>query len=153
MTKKIQKSISSFIKVEVKSTQILTHLQLNADEKNFFFTQHDIYNVKNQQRRQALNVLNSVQTLLQNLKREFWFWQYEKNELNRIIKLFFNWLSCCDMLKRNSKILIMNCIYKINHYKMSLLIITEVITLNIFFFIKFCFMKVEKTVNYVWVLK
>ncbi len=36
---------------------------------------------------------------------------------------------------------------------MLLLIIIEVIALNIFFFIEFCFMKVEKTANYVWVLK
>ena len=43
----------------------------------------------------------------------------------------------------------MNCIYKINRYKMSLLIIIEVIALNIFFFVKFYFMKVEKTTNYV----
>ncbi len=57
------------------------------------------------------------------------------------------------MLKCNSKILIMNCIYKINHYKMSLLIIIEITALNIFFFVEFCFMKVEKTANCVWVLK
>jgi len=87
------------------------------------------------------------------LKHEFWFWQYKKNEFNKIIKLFFNWLSCHDMLICNSKILIMNCIYKINHYKMLLLIIIKVIALNIFFFVEFCFMTVEKTVNYMWVLK
>jgi len=87
------------------------------------------------------------------LKHEFWFWQYKKNEFNKIIKLFFNWLSCHDMLICNSKILIMNCIYKINHYKMLLLIIIKVITLNIFFFVEFCFMTVEKTANYMWVLK
>ncbi len=51
MTEKIQKLISFFIKIKVKSTQILIHFQLNADEKNSFFTRHDIYNVKNQQRR------------------------------------------------------------------------------------------------------
>ncbi len=87
------------------------------------------------------------------MKHEFWFWQYKKNEFNKIIKLFFNWLSCHDMLICNSKILIMNCIYKINHYKMLLLIIIKVIALNIFFFVEFCFMTVEKTVNYMWVLK
>ncbi len=53
------------------------------------------------------------------------------------------------MLKHNSEILIMNCIYKINHYKMLLLIIIEIIVLNIFFFVEFCFIKVEKTANYV----
>ncbi len=90
MTEKIQESISFLIKFEVKSTQILTHLRLDANQKNSFFTRHDIYNVKNQQRRQALDILSSVQILLQNLKRKFWFWQYEKNELDRIIKLFFS---------------------------------------------------------------
>ncbi len=53
------------------------------------------------------------------------------------------------MLKRNSEILIMNCIYKINRYKMSLLIITEVTALNTSFFVEFCFMEAEKTANYV----
>jgi len=53
------------------------------------------------------------------------------------------------MLTCNSEILIMNCIYKINCYKMSLLIIIEVIALNIFFFVEFCFMTVKKTANYV----
>ena len=73
MTEKVQESISSLTKAEVRSTQVLTHLRLDADEENPFFTRHDIYNVKNQQRRQALDVLSSVQALLQNLKREFWF--------------------------------------------------------------------------------
>jgi len=53
------------------------------------------------------------------------------------------------MLKRNSEVLIMNCIYKINRYKMSLLIITEVTALNTSFFVGFCFMEAEKTANYV----
>ncbi len=153
MTKKIRESISSLSKVEIRSTQILTHLRLNANQKNSFFTRHNVYNVKNQQRRQALDVLSSVQTLLQNLKCKFWFWQYKKNELDRIMNLFFSQSSCHDMLTCNSEILIMNCIYKINCYKMSLLIIIEVIALNIFFFVEFCFMTVEKTANYVWVLK
>ena len=153
MTEKIQELISSLIKFEIRSTQILTHFQLDVNQENSFFTRHDVYNVKNQQRKQALDVLSSVQTLFQNLKHKFWFWQYEKNELDKIIKLFFSQSSCRDMLTCNSEILIMNCIYKINCYKMSLLIIIEVIALNIFFFVEFCFMTVEKTVNYVWVLK
>ncbi len=53
------------------------------------------------------------------------------------------------MLKRNSEILIMNCIYKINRYKMLLLIIIEIIALNIFFFVNFYFMIAKKTSDYV----
>ncbi len=73
MTEKIQKSISSLIKFKIRLTQIFTHLWLDANQKNSFFTWHDVYNVKNQQRKQALDILSSVQTFFQNLKCKFWF--------------------------------------------------------------------------------
>ncbi len=153
MTEEVQESISSLTKVGVRSTQVLTHLRLDADEENPFFTRHDIYNVKNQQRRQAFGVLSPVQALLHNLERESWFWQYEKDELDRITKLFFSRSSCRDMLKRNSEVLIMDCTYKTNRYKMPLLVITGVTALNTSFFVGFCFMEAEKTADYVWVLE
>ncbi len=68
MTEKIQESISSLIKFKIRSTQILTHLRLDANQENSFFTWHDVYNVKNQQRKQTFDILSSVQTFLQNLK-------------------------------------------------------------------------------------
>ena len=45
------------------------------------------------------------------------------------------------LLRENHEILLINCIYKINKYKMLLLIIIEVISLNIIFYVNFCFMK------------
>ncbi len=153
MTEEVRESISSLTKSGVRPTQVLTHLRLGANQENPFFTRHDVYNVKDQQRRQALGVLSPVQALLQNLERESWFWQYEKDELDRITKLFFSRSSCRDMLTRNSEVLIMDCTYKTNCYKMPLLVITGVTALNTSFFVGFCFMAAEKTANYVWVLK
>ena len=57
------------------------------------------------------------------------------------------------LLKINSKILIMNCIYKINRYKLSLLVIFEITALNISFYIAFVFMLHEIADDYIWVLK
>jgi len=68
-------------------------------------------------------------------------------------KLFFSRSSCRDMLTRNSEVLIMDCTYKTNRYKMPLLVITGVTALNTSFFVGFCFMAAEKTADYVWVLK
>ncbi len=47
MTEKIRKLISFFTKVEIKLTQIFIHLRLNVNQKKNFFTQHNVYNVKN----------------------------------------------------------------------------------------------------------
>jgi len=53
------------------------------------------------------------------------------------------------LLKINSKILIMNCIYKINRYKLSLLVIFEITALNISFYIAFVFMLHEIADDYI----
>ena len=53
------------------------------------------------------------------------------------------------LLRENHEILLMNCTYKINKYKMPLLIIIEIIVLNIIFYVDFCFMKGERYNDYV----
>jgi len=47
----------------------------------------------------------------------------------------------------------MDCIYKTNKYKMSLLIIIEIIALNTTFYVVFCFMKGENYSDYTWVMQ
>ena len=70
------------------------------------------------------------------------------------MKYFFFISNCMQKLFReNHEILLINCIYKINKYKMSLLVIIEIISLNIIFYVDFCFMKEDRHNDYVWVLK
>ena len=57
------------------------------------------------------------------------------------------------LLLKNFEVLIMNCIYKTNKYKMFLLIIIDVISLNIIFYVEFCFMKDENFSDYVWAFR
>jgi len=52
------------------------------------------------------------------------------------------------LLYLNIEILIINCIYKTNKYKISFLIIIEIIVLNTIFYIEFCFIKSENYSNY-----
>ena len=56
------------------------------------------------------------------------------------------------MLVQNFKIFIINCIYKINKYKILLLIIIGVINLNISFYINFYFLNNKYIENFVWIL-
>jgi len=51
--------------------------------------------------------------------------------------------------KINLKILIMNCIYKINRYKLLLFIIFKITALNISFYIVFIFMLHEIADDYI----
>ena len=52
------------------------------------------------------------------------------------------------LLKQNHEVLIMNCIYKINRYKMSLFIINDQIVMHINFYVGFCFIAKETNSDY-----
>ena len=58
-------------------------------------------------------------------------------------KLFFVHKSMLEILCKNPKMLIMNCTYKTNKYKMSLLTICEVIALDTTFIVDFVFIEKE----------
>jgi hypothetical protein len=72
---------------------------------------------------------------------------------NQITHLFFIKDSSRVLLKSNYEILVMNCTYKINRYKISLLILSEQISLHINFYVAFYFMISETSFDYIWVLK
>jgi hypothetical protein len=73
----------------------------------------------------------------------------QKDDENHITHLFFVKETSEIVLKINYKILIMNCIYKINRYKLSFLIINEQIAMHIIFYLTFCFMQREIIADYI----
>ncbi len=153
MTDEIQKKIAKQSRTRITPKQILIILRINENSNNSVFKTSNIYNAKALIRRQALESLTLIQALLQNLYRLKWHCEYLKNYLDRVIHLFFIKNIFKQMLKINWEMLIINCIYKINRYKLSLLVITGMIALNTNFYITFAFILNKTTKNYVWVLK
>lgn len=71
----------------------------------------------------------------------------------KIDKLFFAKTSAQKILKFNYEVLVMNCIYKTNVYRMPLCIINEVTVMNTTFYAGFCFLSKEGYEDYCWVLE
>ena len=67
-----------------------------------------------------------------------------KNNIKRIKQLFFVNKIIKKVLCKNFKILIINCIYKINKYKISMFVIIKIIALKFSFYINFAFFKKKK---------
>jgi hypothetical protein len=67
--------------------------------------------------------------------------------------IFFNKKSSQNIFKKNFEILIMNCTYKTNRYKMSWMIINDQTCLHITFYVTFCFMTQKMIDDYIWILK
>ncbi len=112
-----------------------------------------MYNIKTQMRRNELDSMTSMQTLMHQLNENDWTFAFQKDRLNQVTHFLFAKKSSQSILKINYEVLIMNCTYKINRYKMSLMIIFDQIVLHKTFYVVFCFMTKEKQNDYVWVLQ
>ena len=82
-----------------------------------------------------------------------WNIECKKDECDQIIHMFFTYESQHEFLCWNPQNFIMNCIYKMNRYKLSLLIISGIISLNISFYAAFCFIVSEKQEDYIFALQ
>jgi hypothetical protein len=160
ITREIKSDIFKQLTVQTASSKILFTICLDfvnisfVDDLNFLFKFRDIYNVKAKLRRDDLNSLTSVQILMRELNRDDddWIYFFQTDDQSQITHLFFVKRTSQEVLKRNYEVLVMNCIYKINKYKMSLLIICDQTKLHINFYVVFCFMIKKKMSNYRWTL-
>ncbi len=170
MIAEIKSDVSRQLKVQTTSSQIIFSLRIedfitsasvsaadidskNSQIINSMIKSRDIYNLKTKLRRESLESLSFIQALIRELNQENWTYAMQKNHENYITHLFFVKMISEILLKINYEILIMNCTYKTNRYKFSLLIISEQTTMNINFYVTFCFMQKKITTDYNWILQ
>lgn len=94
-----------------------------------------------------LGVLTPIQALI-NI-RDF---SFQKNTKEQVTHLYFTKDICKTKLKVNPEILIMDCIYKCNKYRLPLLNIVGTTCLNTTFYIAFGFLFQEWKHDFIWFL-
>ena len=98
-----------------------------------------MYNLKATIKKKALKLFTFVQALMKLLNNnEKWFLRHKKNETHQITPLFFSKWTSQQILSINHEVLLINCIYKTNKYKLSLFSICDVTTMNTIFYVVFC---------------
>jgi hypothetical protein len=139
-------------KTQTTSTQVFIFMRF--EDEDCILKSRDIYNVKQSIRRNILEFLTLIQFFLQNLKRNNWYYKYRIIFFAyEVIHFFFVEKHIFELLKNNWKILLMNCIYKINKYKFSIFIIVYHIFLSIIFYVDFAFLTKKIKKNYIWMLE
>lgn len=138
---------------QIAPSKILSGLRLGANKESPMFKARDVYNAKAVNRREGLGSLSPVQALMKELNGKEWDFNFQINCANRLTHLFFSRRSSQKILELNPEILVMNCTYKTNRYRMPLLVITGQTGLNTTFYVAFAFMDSEFTGCYQWVLQ
>ncbi len=82
-----------------------------------------------------------------NKRKDYWM-TYKLDKDLRIRRLFIAKTTSAKVLKLNYKVLLMDCTYKINVYKMRLCIITGVTPLNTSYYVAFAFPSAKTVDDY-----
>jgi len=137
-----------------KANTVLKGLRLDEDIEGSIFKPRDIWNEFSRLRAESLGVLTPTQALMQNLSNaESWYVDYKTKEDGGQLEYLFFTPDCSQkLLCEYYEVILMDCTYKTNRYKMPLLIIIGVTALNTTFYVAFCFMKGENYSDYRWAM-
>ena len=147
MTQDLLQQISHQAQVDAPPKQTLSILRLDHNEEIFLFKARDVYNVRQKIREENLEKLLPVQALLNELTMgDEWFTVFHPST-GRLQRLFFAKKSSGKILRINWEMLLIDCTYKTNRYRMPLCIISGLTCLNISFYLGFAFLSSETSAD------
>ena len=113
----------------------------------------DIYNLCHELKAELMRGKSSIEAMLYELETKGFEFNYQLDENGHITLLFFAHPQSLFLLKRYSDILLMDCTYKTNRFRMPLLDILGSTGLNHTFFVGFVFLSGETEEDYSSALK
>ena len=121
ITTPIQNEIARYADVGTKPRSILAAIQHDDPSCNLIL--RDVYNSIANSRKTRLNQMNVGQALIHHLEehKEDYFWHHTSDLESHIEDFFLSRRSSIDIFKAHPDIVILDCIYKTNAYKIPLL--------------------------------
>jgi hypothetical protein len=126
---------------------------LRQDDTNQHLVARTIYNARAAARRDSLNGRTTIEALMDELRDQGYNYDYQCDGANRVTHLFFAHPFSLQLCQLYSTVILMDCTYKTNKFKMPLLHVVGMTAFNTTFSICFVFLKEEKEADYVWALR
>src|SRR4051794_18527317 len=133
----------------VPARQIITTIRQSGNHHTVIVD--DIYNIRKQLRRENLAGKTPMEALLIMLKDSDWTFNYQTDSADRVTHLFFSHPRSVELLNRYPDVLLLDCTYKTNRFKMPLLSIVGCTCLESTFYAAFCFLPHEEE-DYSWAM-
>ena len=153
MTPDVIERITAETKSGSKPSEMVDRLRYDQDEENPLFTSKDVRNQKQAIRLCTLGFKSPIQALLQFLQAGDWWIRFLKDGDEHITHLFFSKPSAHLFIKQFWSVILMDCTYKTNKYKMPLLVIIGVTNLNTTYYLAFCLLRQEESDDFRWALE
>jgi MULE transposase domain len=113
----------------------------------------DVINVQQQQHHINLGGKLPIESLITVLCDSNWTSNYRTDDLGQITNLFFTHPRCIQLLNQFPDMLLLDCTYKTNKFKIPLLNIVGTTCLGENFYVAFAFLAKEEKEDYTWALE
>ena len=130
--------------------QILAAIQ--SEDQGTLISATDIRSERKAIKERHLGGRRPMEALLDDLSTVDWVFALKKDSNNRIQNLFFAHQKQVELLLANPDVLLMDCTYRTNRYRLPLLHILGCTNLQTFFSAGFCFLSNETYADYHWVI-
>jgi len=151
LTPQQQARVSEMNDVGSQPKTILSALHL--DNPDTLVIARTVYDARAKQRRLDLKERSPIQALLDKAREENFFTSITLDDEGHITRLFFAHPKSIELLQTYSKVLLMDCTYKTNRFRMPLLNIVGMTATNSTFFGAFAFLQKETEADYHWALQ
>ena len=125
---------------------------LRSTDDSFRGTAKTVYNRRQAARLEALDGRTPLQALFDTLQSTNYYYRYEVDETGRIQNLFWAHPLSIQMMRSFPNLLLMDCTYKTNRFKLPLLNVAGITCTNRTFFGCFCLLSSETEPSYRWAL-
>jgi hypothetical protein len=115
-------------------------------------TSRTIYNTLHSIREERLDGRTPIQALFDKLQESDFEFDYQRDHQNHITHLFFAHRISIALTRTYPVVLLLDCTYKTNRYRMPLLNVVGMTSFNTTFFSCFVFLKDETEADYEWAL-
>jgi hypothetical protein len=130
--------------------EILSAIRLGSDHP---ILASDIYNLRKDIKAKNLAGKTPMEALIDQLSHSNYISDYRTDSIGRVTHLFFAHPRSVELFQQYPDILLLDCTYKTNRFKMPLLVIIGSTCVNTSFFVGFCFLPKEQEEDYVWALE
>lgn len=142
--------IESMTHAGARPMQILAAIQ--KEDHDTLVSATDIRSERKAIREKQLSGRSPIEALLDNLSTADWVFAVKKDDDNHVQNLFFAHQKQIEMLRANPDVLLMDCTYRTNKYKLPLLHILGCTNLQTFYSAGFCFLSNETQADYHWAI-
>ena len=159
MTEEVRAHIAELHRRGIAPKKILSSVRGkygNGDPNNPEIGPKDIYNAVAKIREMELGNMTPIQALNVQLHSDStkWFVRVNKDPMTQeVTHLFWINRASMDILRINGEIMLLDCTYKTNRYKMPLCIGTGTTALNTSFYAGMALLKGEKLEDYQWLIQ